>query len=44
MGAPICPKAVGNAHTPISHAHICYGRLTTYFGVSVELPTFWDNQ
>ena len=21
MGAPICPKAVGNAHTPISHAH-----------------------
>ena len=22
MGAPICPKAVGNAHTPISHAHI----------------------
>ena len=22
MGVPICPKAVGNAHTPISHAHI----------------------
>ena len=31
MGVPICPKAVGNAHTPISHAHIQYGRLLTYY-------------
>lgn len=24
-------KAVGNAHIPISHAHIQYGRLLTYY-------------
>ena len=27
----ICSKAVGNAHIPISHAHIHYGRLPTYY-------------
>ena len=39
MDAPYPSEAVGKAHSPISHAHI-YGRLLTYIGESIELPTF----
>lgn len=31
MSAPYPSEAVGNAHIPISHAHINYGRLQTYY-------------
>ncbi len=31
MSAPYPSEAVGNAHSPISHAHIHYGRLQTYY-------------
>ena len=31
MGVPINSEAVRNAHIPISHAHIQYGRSTTYY-------------
>ena len=40
MDVPYPSEAVRNARVPISHAHIQYGRLQTYYWYTLKLLTF----
>lgn len=37
-------EAVRNAHVPISHVHMQYGRLLTYYWYILKLLTFQGRQ